>query len=86
MFSSSNGLTLRCIYSLLYVILAAEAEEVEEVEKIPPPPGVTFRDVELFKKVQQTTAEVSIDLYGFNPDFCLITNTRSVLFCRNDRL
>lgn len=37
----------------------AEAEEVEEVEKIPPPPGVTVRDVELFKKVQQTTAEVS---------------------------
>lgn len=35
-----------------------EAEEAEEVEKIPPPPGVTIRDVELFKKVQQTTAEV----------------------------
>lgn len=36
----------------------AEGEESEEVEKIPPPPGVTVRDVELFKKVQQTTAEV----------------------------
>ena len=35
----------------------AEVEEV--VEKIPPPPGVTVRDVELFKKVQQTTAEVN---------------------------
>ncbi len=29
------------------------------MEKIPPPPGVTVRDVELFKKVQQTTAEVN---------------------------
>lgn len=38
-----------------------EEEEGEEsvIEPTPnPPPGVTVRDVELFKKVQQTTAEV----------------------------
>jgi hypothetical protein len=38
-------------------------EEEDEEEAIPeptpnPPPGVTVRDVELFKKVQQTTADV----------------------------
>jgi hypothetical protein len=40
------------------VLVDAGGEETEEVEKIAPPPGVTVRDVELFKKVQQTTSEV----------------------------
>lgn len=40
------------------MIVAVEHEENEEMEKISPPPGVTVRDVELFKKVQQTTSEV----------------------------
>ena len=45
------------------VLADAEGEETEEVEKIAPPPGVTVRDVELFKKVQQTTSEVEPILY-----------------------
>lgn len=40
------------------------------MEKIPPPPGVTVRDVELFKKVQQTTAEVNVH----SLTFCNILN------------
>jgi succinate-acetate transporter protein len=46
-------------FVVIFVVLAAaDDEETEEVEKIAPPPGVTVRDVELFKKVQQTTSEV----------------------------
>lgn len=47
----------------MLVTAEAEEEEAEEVEKIPPPPGVTIRDVELFKKVQQTTAEVDNNIW-----------------------
>ena len=37
-----------------------EKEGEEVAEKLPPPPGVTVRDIELFKKVQQKTAEVNL--------------------------
>ena len=45
----------------------ADSDEEVEVEKIAPPPGVTVRDVELFKKVQQTTAEVLV--FSFSVSF-----------------
>lgn len=52
-----------------------QAEVEEAAEKIPPPPGVTVRDVELFKKVQHTTAEVTIrrpSLTRLVLDFCFV--------------
>lgn len=64
-----------------FLILAAEHEETEEIEKIPPPPGVTVRDVELFKKVQQTTAEVKQCLVFFCFVFFFVFKSVAMHFC-----